>query len=137
MVYLCDTWEGVVKTGAVDTYYRDGKHDDTSLEIVQQLLGELDLRNVDCLQGIFPDDTGDKIADKTFRLCHIDVDVYQSSKDVLEWVWPRLSQQGVVVFDDYGFPACPGVTQLVDELRMLDDRLVLHNINGHGIVVKR
>ena len=29
-VYLCDTWEGVVKTGAVDTYYRDGKHDDTS-----------------------------------------------------------------------------------------------------------
>ena len=136
-VYLCDTWEGVVKTAAVDTYYRDGKHDDTSLEIVQQLLDQLNLTNVDCLQGIFPDDTGDKIADKTFRLCHIDVDVYRSAKDVLEWVWPRLSPHGVVVFDDYGFPACPGVTQLVDELRMLDDRLVLHNINGHGIVVKR
>jgi O-methyltransferase len=137
MVYLCDTWEGVVKTAAVDTYYRDGKHDDTSLEIVQQLLGRLNLTNVDCLPGIFPDDTGEKIADKTFRLCHIDVDVYRSAKDVLEWVWPRLSPHGVVVFDDYGFPACPGVTQLVDELRMLDDRLVLHNINGHGIVVKR
>ena len=27
-VYLCDTWAGVVKTGDVDTYYRDGKHDD-------------------------------------------------------------------------------------------------------------
>jgi O-methyltransferase len=136
-VYLCDTWEGVVKTGEVDTYYHDGKHDDTSLEIVQRLLTRLELGNAECLQGIFPDETGDKIAGETFRLCHIDVDVYQSAKDVLDWVWPRLSPQGVVVFDDYGFPACPGVTEIVNEQRMRDDRLVLHNLNGHGLVVKR
>ncbi|MGO9909074.1 MAG: TylF/MycF/NovP-related O-methyltransferase, partial [Solirubrobacteraceae bacterium] len=30
LVYLCDTWAGVVKTGPLDIYYRDGKHDDTS-----------------------------------------------------------------------------------------------------------
>ena len=41
------------------------------------------------------------------------------------------------MFDDYGFPACPGVTKLVDEQRGLSDRMVLHNLNGHGIVVKR
>jgi O-methyltransferase len=136
-VYLCDTWEGVVKTGEVDTYYRDGKHDDTSLGIVEKLLAGMGLDRVECLQGIFPDDTGDKVADQTFRLCHIDVDVYQSAKDVLDWVWPRLSPQGMVVFDDYGFPACPGITQFVDEQRMQADRLVLHNINGHGLIVKR
>jgi O-methyltransferase len=136
-VYLCDTWEGVVKTGEVDTYYRDGKHDDTSLGIVEKLLAGMGLDRVECLQGIFPDDTGDKVADQTFRLCHIDVDVYQSAKDVLDWVWPRLSPEGMVVFDDYGFPACPGITQFVDEQRMQADRLVLHNINGHGLIVKR
>ena len=136
-VYLCDTWEGVVKTGEVDTYYRDGKHDDTSLGIVEKLLATMGLDRVECLQGIFPDDTGDKVADQTFRLCHIDVDVYQSAKDVLDWVWPRLSPEGMVVFDDYGFPACPGITQFVDEQRMQADRLVLHNINGHGLIVKR
>ena len=136
-VYLCDTWEGVVKSGALDTYYRDGKHDDTSLGIVERLLADMRLDRVECLQGIFPDDTGDKVADQTFRLCHIDVDVYQSAKDVLDWVWPRLSPQGMVVFDDYGFPACPGITQFVDEQRMQADRLVLHNINGHGLLVKR
>jgi O-methyltransferase len=136
-VYLCDTWEGVVKTGDVDTYYHDGKHDDTSREIVEQLVEKLSLDRVELLQGVFPDDTGDKIADQTFRLVHIDVDVYQSAKDVLDWAWPRLSPQGVVVFDDYGFPACPGVARIVDEQRMLDDRLVLHNLNGHGILVKR
>jgi O-methyltransferase len=43
----------------------------------------------------------------------------------------------VAVFDDYGFPACPGVTRFVDEQRGKADRLVLHNLNGHGIVIKR
>jgi O-methyltransferase len=136
-VHLCDTWKGVVKTGEVDIYYRDGKHDNASREIVERLITQLGLGNVELLEGIFPEDTGDRIADRTFRLCHCDVDVYQSAKDVLEWVWPRLSPGGVVVFDDYGFPACPGVTKLVDEQRMRDDRLVVHNLNGHGLLVKR
>jgi O-methyltransferase len=134
-LYLCDTWEGVVKTTDVDTYYRDGKHDDTSLDIVTRLVSELGLTNVTTLQGIFPDETADRIEEDTFRMAHIDV--YQSAKDVFDWVWPRLSPHGVVVFDDYGFPACPGVAKFVDEQRMLDDRLVIHNLNGHGIVIKR
>lgn len=136
-VYLCDTWRGVVKTSAVDTYYRDGKHDDASRKTVEALAGGMGLQNVELLQGVFPDDTAESIADRTFRLCHCDVDVYQSAKDVFDWVWPRLAPGGVVVFDDYGFPACPGVTKFVDEQRLLDDRLVVHNLNGHGIVVKR
>jgi O-methyltransferase len=136
-LYLCDTWEGVVKTTDIDTYYRDGKHDDTSLDIVTRLVSELGLTNVTTLQGIFPDETADRIDEDTFRMAHIDVDVYQSAKDVFDWVWPRLSPHGVVVFDDYGFPACPGVAKFVDEQRMLDDRLVIHNLNGHGIVIKR
>jgi O-methyltransferase len=136
-VYLCDTWSGVVKTGAVDTYYRDGKHDDASPELVERLAAKLRLENAELLEGVFPEETGNRIAGRTFRFCHCDVDVYQSAKDVLEWVWPRLSPGGVVAFDDYGFPACPGVTKLVDEQRMRDDRLVVHNLNGHGLVVKR
>lgn len=136
-IYLCDTWEGVVKTAAVDTYYRDGKHDDTSREIVERLVARLAPGNAELLQGIFPDETGSAVAHRHFRLCHIDVDVYRSAADVFEWAWPRLSAGGVVVFDDYGFPACPGVTKFVDEQRGHGDRLVLHNLNGHGIVVKR
>jgi O-methyltransferase len=136
-VFLCDTWHGVVKTGSVDTYYHDGKHDDASPGDVEGVAARLGLENMELLLGVFPEDTGDRIADRTFRLCHCDVDVYRSASDVLEWVWPRLSHGGMVVFDDYGFPACPGVTKLVDEQRLRDDRLVLHNLNGHGLVIKR
>ena len=136
-VYLCDTWEGVVKTGPTDIYYRDGKHDDTSKAIVEALVQRMGLRNVALLQGIFPEDTADQVTADQLRLVHVDVDVYQSAKDVFEWAWPRLPSGGVAVFDDYGFPACPGVTQFVDEQRDMADRLVLHNLNGHGIVLKR
>jgi O-methyltransferase len=136
-VVLCDTWEGVVKTGPLDIYYHDGKHDDTSRETVEALVRKLALTNVELLQGVFPDDTGSNISDRMFRLIHIDVDVYQSAHDVFNWGWPRLSVGGVVVFDDYGCPATPGVTEFVDEQRGSDDRLLLHNLNGHAIVVKR
>jgi O-methyltransferase len=136
-VYLCDTWQGVVKTGPIDTYYRDGKHDNTSKAIVEALVQRMGLDNVALLQGIFPEDTADQVTADQLRLVHVDVDVYQSAKDVFDWAWPQLPSGGVAVFDDYGFPACPGVTQFVDEQRNMADRLVLHNLNGHGIVVKR
>jgi O-methyltransferase len=136
-VYLCDTWAGVVKAGEEDTYYSGGEHSDTSLETVRSLVERMDLTNVELLQGIFPDDTADKVNAELIRLCHIDVDVYQGASDILDWVWPRLSPGGVVVFDDYGSSATMGVARFVDEQRMQPDRLVVHNLNGHALIIKR
>lgn len=136
-VFLADTFQGVVKAGDKDSKYVGGEHADTSLEIVDSLLSEqLGLNNFEILQGIFPDHTGSAIAGRSFRLCHIDVDVYNSARDVNEWVWPRLVPGGVVVYDDYGFEPCAGVTRYVNEQLGLKDRMVLHNLNGHAIVMK-
>jgi O-methyltransferase len=136
-VYLCDTFEGVVKAGTEDNEYRGGEHADTSARIVSELAGRLDLSNVKILQGIFPDDTAGQVASNTFRLCHIDVDVYQSARDVFDWVWDRLVPGGVVVFDDYGFYSCEGVARFVNEMAKRSDLLYLHNLNGHAVLVKR
>jgi O-methyltransferase len=43
---------------------------------------------------------------------------------------------GVVVYDDYGFLRCDGITRHVDEQRGRPDRRVIHNLNGHAVVVK-
>jgi O-methyltransferase len=136
-VYLCDTFAGVVKSSSVDTYYTDGKHDDTNEGHVRQVLAAAGLTNAELLVGSFPDDSSASVEDTTFRLAHIDVDVYESAASVLEWVWPRLARGGVVVFDDYGFASCPGVTRLVDEQRAVEGRLVIQNLNGHGVLVKQ
>lgn len=137
-VFLCDTFRGVVKAGANDHEYAGGEHADTSRERVEFLTrNRLGLDNVRILEGIFPDDTAHLIADETFRFCHIDVDVYQSAKDILDWVWPRLIVGGIVVFDDYGFAGCDGVARFVDdEQRNQPGRVVLHNLNGHAVIVR-
>jgi O-methyltransferase len=136
-VFLCDTFTGVVKTGAQDTIYKNGMHADTSIEIVQQLLARLGLGNAVVLQGIFPEQTAERIQDRRFRFCHIDVDVYESSKDICEWLWPRLVSGGVVVFDDYGMRGTEGVQRFVNQWRVRDDLNFVYNLNGHAIFIKK
>jgi O-methyltransferase len=136
-VFLCDTFSGVVKTGPQDTIYKDGMHADTSAANVQDLLKGLGLRNAHVLQGIFPDETGAELEGLIFRFCHIDVDVYQSSKDICEWLWPRLVRGGLIMFDDYGMRGTEGVQRFVNEWRVREDLIFLYNLNGHAIFVKK
>lgn len=136
-VYLCDTFAGVVKASPKDTSYIGGEHSDTSRKIVEDLVhNRLHLDNVDILEGIFPDQTGSQVENLKFRLCHIDVDVYQSAKDIDNWIWDKMVTGGMIVYDDYGSSSCDGITQYVEEQMNLSDRLVIHNLNGHAIIVK-
>ena len=136
-VYLCDTFTGVVKAGANDSTYRNGEHADTSIQLVEDLIfSRMNLNNVDLLQGIFPDQTGHKVENLQFRFCHIDVDVYQSAKDIVDWIWDKLVPGGIIVYDDYGFKGCDGISKQVEEQMMLKDRMIFHNVNGHAIIIK-
>ncbi len=134
-VFLADTFTGVVKAGTKDTRYTGGEHADTSIALVRDLLKTLGLDNAKLLQGIFPEDTAHEIPGK-ISLLHCDVDVYQSSKDIIEWCLPRLSPGGMIVFDDFGFGGCEGVTQYCEELRQMPGMRFIHNLNGHAIFIK-
>lgn len=135
-VYLCDTFQGVVKAGESDTVYKGGEHADTSIDIVRDLLRKLKLNNVKILAGVFPEETSYAIKDKSIRFCHIDVDVYQSVKDIFEFVWPNLVKGGIVVFDDYGGSCTPGVLKFVRKLRQDKDKLLIEDLTGQGIIIK-
>ena len=136
-VYLCDTFSGVVKAGEKDTLYVGGEHADTSRSIVEQLIRKMRLTNVRILQGIFPDETGDQLDAQEIAFCHIDVDVYQSGKDVFEFLWPRIASGGIVVFDDYGFMTTEGIRSLLDELKERQDLIFFAGLSGQGILIKR
>jgi O-methyltransferase len=136
-LYLCDTFHGVVKAGIHDSAYKGGEHADTSILTVEALMKSLGLTNYRIVEGIFPDATSHLIPEaERFRLCHVDVDVYNSARDIVDWVWERLVPGGLIVYDDYGFEMCPGITRLVDEQMGMSDRLIFHNLNGHAIVMK-
>lgn len=135
-VFLCDTFSGCVKAGTNDSAYIGGEHSDTSEQTVKDLFQQLNIDNVSILTGIFPDNTGSVVEDKKFRFCHIDVDIYQSAKDIVDWIWDKMVPGGIFVYDDYGFMGCDGITKYVDEQMKLKDRLVIYNLNGHAIVIK-
>jgi O-methyltransferase len=136
-VFLCDTFRGVVKAGAEDSDYRGGEHDDTNRAIVEDLLGKIDAGAARILEGVFPDETGRALDSDRVRLLHVDVDVYQSAKDSVEFLWDRMPAGAAIAFDDYGFVGCEGVTRYADELRARKDVFFLHNLNGHAVIVKK
>lgn len=136
-IYLADTFRGVVNSGPHDGSYSGGEHSDASLSAVEELLrSRLCLTDVTVLKGVFPEQVEQFVVDTAFRFCHIDVDVYESARAVAEWIWPRLQKGGLIVYDDYGFAHCEGVTHWVDEQRSRPGRVTIHNLNGHAIVIK-
>jgi O-methyltransferase len=135
VVYLCDTFEGVVKAGDNDTNYKGGEHSDTSEHLVMDLLKANNSTNAVILKGIFPDDFQDQMQGKNYKFCHIDVDTYGSAKGVFDYIWPNLVVGGVVAFDDYGIWGCEGVTKMFNEIQVTN-ATKLYNLNGHGVIIK-
>jgi hypothetical protein len=62
-------------------------------------------------------------------LLHIDVDVYQPTKFVLEKLFDKVVKDGVIVLDDYG--KVVGATKAVDEF--LEEKAVNKAIKKHSI----
>src|SRR5215475_678440 len=134
-IYLCDTFAGVVKAGPQDGFYKGGEHADASRRQVEELLRSVNI-TATILEGVFPDDTADQLEHQAVRFIHVDVDYYQSAKDIVTWAWPRLVPGGILVFDDFGFRLCNGIVRLINECYR-SDSLILHNLNGHALIVKR
>jgi O-methyltransferase len=136
--YIADTFSGVVKASEEDKYYSGGEHKDTSEEIVKKLLDEkIEYKNYTILKGIFPNETANLISiDERFGFCHIDVDVYESAKDIVDWIWDKIIIGGVIIFDDFGFHTCNGITKYVEEQKSKKDRIIIHNLNGHAVMIR-
>ena len=57
------------------------------------------------------------LVDRRFALVHIDVDLYEPTRDSLAFFGPRMSDGGLIVIDDYGSANFPGSKAAVDEYR--------------------
>lgn len=100
------------------------------------MLSRNGLNEAQVLVGMFPEHNAEQV-DERIALLHIDVDVYESALGVLTWALPRLVMGAVVVFDDYGFHGCEGVTRLVNEFVMANPQFrFFHNLNGHAVLVR-
>lgn len=116
-LFLFDSFEGLSKPDSYDNVskeiqeWRAGDLKTTE-SILRQNLTEFP--HIHVLKGWIPQQF-DEVAERRFRLVHIDVDLYQPTLDSLKFFYPRLLPGGVIVMDDYGFLTCPGATKAADE----------------------
>lgn len=57
--------------------------------------------NVYFHKGLFPSDTGVDVENERFSFINLDVDIYESTKDCLEFFYPRLNKGGIILSHDY------------------------------------
>lgn len=55
------------------------------------------------------------LEDRRFRFVHVDVDLYEPTRDSLAFFEPRLAPGGIMAFDDYGSLKFPGARRAIDE----------------------
>lgn len=87
-------------------------------------------------QGWIPDRFKD-LPERQYRFVHIDVDLYQPTRDSLEYFYPRLCEGGVIVCDDYAHLQWPGARKALDEYCDPKGITVLSLTTGQGVIIKR
>jgi hypothetical protein len=122
-IYGFDSFEGFPEPATEDTSYRapkKGEWSGISTDDIISTLKTAGLPNdfitsqVTLVKGFF-NESLKKYDGSPIAILHVDADLYESYKDVLTALYPKVIPGGVVLFDEYRTKEWPGATQAVDE----------------------
>jgi len=134
-VHLFDTFSGMPETDSgKDNFYKKGSFGDTSLSEVESFLSGC--RNITIYPGFFPE-TSKPVEKMSFSFVHVDVDIYRSVLDCCEFFYPRMLNNGVLIFDDPGFSDCEGAKIAVDEFFSDKEETPIHLATAQVLVLKK
>jgi len=131
-ICLFDSFEGMPETHVFRDVHKAGDFADTSLESVKRLVG---IEGVAYHAGFIPS-TFEGLNSDAIAFAHIDLDLYDAILESCKFIYPRLVKGGVMVFDDYGFPSCPGARIAVDEFFLEKAEFPLVMPSGQCVVMK-
>jgi hypothetical protein len=106
-LHLFDSFEGLPHS---ENEFEQGEWRGSLDEVMRNLARWND--RIDYHSGWFPQ-SAKGLESLRFSFVHLDVDLYKSTLDALEWFWPRISPGGAVLSHDY--LESPGVTQAFEE----------------------
>jgi O-methyltransferase len=138
-VICADSFRGIPPSNP-DQYPADrGKNWDSyrELAITQKDVAEafnkfglLD-QQVEFLEGWFKDTLPTLSPDRTFAVIRLDGDLYESTIQALEHLYPKLSPGGYAIIDDYGLPPCEKAVQHYRKRNAID--APIQPIDGMGV----
>lgn len=134
-LHLFDTFEGLPETVVGDTAHRQGTLEKgqfaCSFKSVTSYLA--DCPNVSYHRGVFPSTAGE-VDGRQFSFVHSDVDIYESTKAVLEFLYPRMMPGGIILTHDYA--SCEGARRAFDEYFLKRQEPVVELAGDQALIVK-
>jgi hypothetical protein len=128
-----DSFEGLSRPSPKDGSYWHSGDLETAEEVARSTLQGFDAV---LYRGWIPERFSE-VASRTFCFVHVDVDLYEPTRDAIEFFYPRMVPGGVMLFDDYGFRTCPGATAAVDEFIAGRPEPVVAVPTGQAFLIKR
>jgi O-methyltransferase len=109
-LHLFASFAGLPAPGIRDLLH-EGDMSETSVDEVARLFDD---PRVVIHPGWIPATFGESGV-SSVAFAHVDVDLERSVLDSAAFIYSHLRPGGVIVFDDYGLPCCPGARAAVDE----------------------
>lgn len=115
-MWLLDTFAGYKRVDAV----RDGRHvkeNDCRCQNRDYVIRLMDNDTIDVnlIEGVIPATLGEVKAEAV-AFAHIDVNLYEPTLAATEFCLKRMPRGGIVLFDDYNWPATYGHRMAIDEI---------------------
>ncbi len=111
----CSVNKDVALGGSRDDQRRIKGFSETSEALVAKKLRRFGVeKSVTLVPGYFRD-TLAEYGEYRFSFVHLDCDTYESYRDCLSFFYPRMTDGGVILFDEYNDPAWPGCNMAIDE----------------------
>jgi O-methyltransferase len=131
---LFDSFSGMKSTNPdLGDRHQVGDFSDTSLSQVKAFVGTENW--IDYRQGWVPN-TFDGLEGDSIAFAHIDLDLHDPIVAACQFIYPRLSRGGTMIFDDYGFPSTPGARLAIDSFFFDKSEVPMVLQTGQAIVVK-
>lgn len=131
--HMFDSWEGLSAPGANDGGYWQEGHLALDEAVPRANLAEFTHARFyrGWIPARFPE-----VADRRFCFVHADVDLYEPTRDVLAFFYPRTEPGGVILCDDSGLAKCPGARRAMDEFFADKPEPVIELPTGQSFVIR-
>lgn len=101
--------------GAPDADRHEHGFSGTSLASVRKKVARFGLENIVLVPGYFNQSFAEFPDNIRFCFAHLDVNLYESYQQCLQFFFPRLVSGGIILLDEYNDPPWPGCNKAVDE----------------------
>lgn len=133
-LHLFDSFQGLSAPSSVDgAYWVRGAFKTDESEVRKNLR---EFENFSIYPGWIPERFAE-VAGRRFSFVHIDVDLYEPTRDSVAFFYDRLTPGAVMLFDDYGFATCPGARLAVDEFLCGRPERAVILPTGQAFIVRR